>query len=529
MKRYGPIRWGRSRLHQREERRNAYSVQSFRAQPGGVVVLHHKEGRGCDRMRITGKNIILMAWENGVTTQRRMCMRERSTYTIFLYSRGLNRSMAMPNIILHRVRCLLVCCITAFLLCACQTKIEDADVRWVPGLAGKKLNNVDHVSGIRQALSDSKTPVRVLFVHGMITKDPHYSETFQASVAKKLDLSLRVEHPVKSLERGYQFTVMSGPQPFGTSTVASELRKTSWSDDSNRDRLVVYELLWAPLRDDLKRQFIACYESRLTEGCKNVTEINRATDSRTSFNGWLKDDIMVNGFADAMLVLGPLGDVLRDDVNQAMCIIASDALMESGIQSSGKEGRCDLLDLTPNQESRQQAGATLQNTRLITITHSLGSFLVLDTQQQYARTSLQLETLKRAAETRDEQRDNLLFVLTDQSTVYMMANQIGLLQLARLGAVCHSTTDKPSCPNRLLPPSSTVLEGDARAQLRRFVAFNDSNDLLGFELQPYLSEMSMFGILINVSVNNPGFSIPWLFKNPQSAHTGHFENDAIIG
>lgn len=414
----------------------------------------------------------------------------------------------MPNTILHRVQCLLACCVTALLLSACQTKLEDADVRWVPGLGGKNLYNVDNVTGIRQALSESKTPVRVLFVHGMITKDPHYSETFQTAVAKKLALERRVEHPVKFLERGYQFTVMSGPQPFGTSNVMSELRKTSWSDGSNRDRLVVYELLWAPLRDDLKRQFIGCYESRLTEGCKNVTAINRAADSRRSFNSWLKDDIMVNGFADAMLVLGPLGDVLRDDVNQAMCVIASDALMESGVRSSGKGRRCDLSNLIQNPESRQQAGATLSATKLITITHSLGSFLVLDTQQQYARTTLQLETLKREAETREEQRDNLLFALTDQSTVFMMANQIGLLQLARLGAVCDSTADKASCPNRLLPPSSTVFESDARAQLRRFVAFNDSNDLLGFELQPYLSEMSVFGILINVSVKNPGSLFP---------------------
>jgi hypothetical protein len=439
-----------------------------------------------------------------------------------------DRSMVMPSTILRRVQWLLISCITVLLLGACQTKLEDADVRWVPGSEGSKLTNVDHVSGIRQALSESKTPVRVLFVHGMITKNPRYSETFQAAVAKKLNLVRREEHPVKFLERGYQFTVMSGPQPFGTSNVMSQLRKTSWSDGSNLDRLVVYELLWAPLRDDLKRQFIACYESRLTEGCKNVTAINRATDSRTSVNSWLKDDIMVNGFADAMLVLGPLGDVLRDDVNQAMCVIASDALMESGVRSSGKGGRCDLLNLIPNAESRQHAGATLGNTKLITITHSLGSFLVLDTQQQYARTALHLEALQRAAETREEQRDNLLFALTDQSTVFMMANQIGLLQLARLGAVCDSTNDKASCPNRLLPPSSTVFESDARAQLRRFVAFNDSNDLLGFELQPYLSEMSVFGILINVSVKNPGFSIPWLFKNPQSAHTGHFENEVII-
>jgi len=73
-----------------------------------------------------------------------------------------------------------------------------------------------------------------------------------------------------------------------------------------------------------------------------------------------------------------------------------------------------------------------------------------------------------------------------------------------------------------------ALAVEASSQLRRFVAFNDSNDLLGFELQPYLSEASVYGPLINVSVRNSGFSIPWLFKNPKGAHTNHFENEVII-
>lgn len=192
-----------------------------------------------------------------------------------------------------------------------------------------------------------------------------------------------------------------------------------------------------------------------------------------------------------------------------------------------KQGRCDLLDLAQSLESRQRAGLILADTKFITVTHSLGSFLVLDTQQQYARSTPQSPHPSNV-EMANDQRDYFLFLLTDQSTVFMMANQIGLLQLVRLETLCLPKDGGELCPNRLLPTPDKGLAAEARAQLRRFVAFNDSNDLLGFELQPYLSSASMYGPLVNVSVRNSGFSIPWLFKNPKGAHTNHFENEGII-
>jgi len=423
--------------------------------------------------------------------------------------------------------CAAILCILVLALTSCQAKFTDKDIRWVPGIEGKRLGNLTRVEGIRQALSQTDKPVRMFVVHGMITKDGNYSEDFQGAIGKTLGLVRGKQYPVQYINRGYDFEVFSGPQPYVTHKPLSELRKTSWVDATGNERLVVYELLWAPLRDSLKRQFISCYESRLESGCENVTSVNRAVDGRSMINGWLKDDIMVNGFADAMLVLSPMGNILRDDVNQAMCAIASDALYDGGFRMPTGTARCDLMRLEIPQGSWQEVGLTLTKTKLVTVTHSLGSFLVLDTQQQYARTKIRLES-KESHETMEERRDLLLFSLTDQSSVFMMANQIGLLQLARLRASCVFKGAESSCPNRFLRGFDKAVEEDARGQLRTFVAFNDTDDLLGFELQPYLSEMSVFGHLINVSVRNAGFSIPWLFKNPQSAHTRHFENKTII-
>lgn len=422
--------------------------------------------------------------------------------------------------------------VTTLVVLGCKDPhIHESDIRWVPGTTGKKLFSLTHVYGLRKALTDSPMhPVRVLVVHGMIQNEPDYSQKFQQSLSEKLGLVLGTRSSVDHLNRGYKLAVFSGPQPFEPPIKRSEIRKTTWVDSENptRERLVFYELLWAPLRDDLKKEFLSCFESRsLTEGCNPLTASKRNGDTRALVNGYLKDDILVNGFADAMVVLSPLGDVLRDDVSLAMCVIAADVLTGNGFPVRPPSGqRCDLLTVAPDREAWQRADTALQQTKFISVTHSLGSFLVLDTQQRYAASK---STFDISNEMTDEiRRDLFLFWMTDQSTVFMMANQIGLLQLARLTAACNPDAGRNTCPNRFLSTIEEKFKEDAHSQLRTFVAFNDVNDLLGFELQPYLSEMSVFGPLINVSVRNPAFSIPWIFKSPKGAHTHHFENPAII-
>lgn len=62
-----------------------------------------------------------------------------------------------------------------------------------------------------------------------------------------------------------------------------------------------------------------------------------------------------------------------------------------------------------------------------------------------------------------------------------------------------------------------------------YVAFNDVNDLLGFELPPYIADVDFIGTkFVNVSVQNPGLKIPFLFKHPIDAHTRQMDNQAII-
>ncbi|MBK7352519.1 MAG: hypothetical protein IPJ05_01810 [Nitrosomonas sp.] len=440
---------------------------------------------------------------------------------------------------------LVVAMTTMISSCVPQYHIKKAEIRPLYSSSTKR------VDGLRQALLDSPdSPIRIIVVHGMITSEPKYSENLQQRLAETLGLILgkREEYPTY-IYRGYDFIPFLGPQPFDgvIHLKASEVRKSTWVDPSNlnADRLVVYEVLWAPLRDEVKNHFFACFESRAIDPekeCPILSKAERNSDYRTIINGALKDSILVNGFADPMIVLGPIGDILRDDIAQTICMIASDTLASSGFNLKQSQNmRCDLSSVIQHhksdQISKQVAATVLEKTKFFAMTHSLGSFLFIDAQQRFAQIREEVEERKRAKESeeisqlsKDEIQESLLFSLIDHATVFMSANQIALLQLGRLSAEgCKPHNNESKCPNRLLRNRADVTEKDIPlGSLTTYVAFNDVNDLLGFELPPYLAATGLFGTLVNVSVQNPGLTVPFIFKNPGAAHTGHENNPAVI-
>ena len=154
--------------------------------------------------------------------------------------------------------------------CVPQHHIKKTEIRPLYNSSDKR------VDGLRQALLDSPdSPVRIIVVHGMITSEPKYSEDLQQRLAEALKLvsGTREEYPTY-IYRGYDFIPFFGPQPFDgvIHLKASEVRKSTWVDRSNlnADRLVIYEVLWAPLRDEVKNHFFACFESRALDPEKNV-------------------------------------------------------------------------------------------------------------------------------------------------------------------------------------------------------------------------------------------------------------------
>lgn len=378
-------------------------------------------------------------------------------------------------------------------------------------------SSVDCVQGMRSALAASPdAPVRVLMLHGMITRDPGYSEHLQKKIAQeRLQLDRQSEEVTpEPIERGYKVIVFDGPQPLEIDVPQSEVRRTAWRDKTTkRDRLVFYEVRWAEPRDVIKNRFLACFEAGVeaTE-CQPIGKILPNPDRRALLNGFAKKKLMVDGFADATIVLGEIGHVFRDDVRLAMCMVASE-IMDPAKRRSG---RCRFGEIA-RKAGLPETYDRLQKAPFFAITHSLGSFLLLDGQIRF----MELQ----ATDNRAEQEEMAAFALMDFKTVFMRANQISLLHLSRLKVKC----EPEPCPNRLLSSFDPLTAGAGEfPPMTTYVAFNDQNDLLGFELQPYFGERGVVGELVNVSVRNGGWLIPFVLKNPLAAHTASDTNPAII-
>jgi hypothetical protein len=404
-----------------------------------------------------------------------------------------------------------------------QHHLRSAEIRPLPYSTGP--GPVTRVPGIREAIQRSPDQtVRVLVVHGMLTNQRGYSARLQENVGRRLNMRLAAQDSVRSLRRGYQAVLFSGPQPLADTLQLPEstLQKSVWvsRDTTSPATLVFYEMLWAPLRDHVKARFFGCFETgRPSPSCTRFSDAAPNEDGRVLVNRLIKNNLMVDGFADATIVLGPVGDVLRDDLGLAMCYIADDVLGPPGEQALLGGVRCDPAP-RPGFRALAADTGTLKHTEFFVMTHSLGSFLVMDAQERFALGS------RFAEAAREDEAANFAFNLLDSATVFMRANQFALLNLAKLDAVCW--TGGAACPNPSLLSADSLAPRWGIRPMTTYVAFNEVHDALGFELPPYLPDVGDYGQLVNVSVRNPGFRIPFLFKDPNAAHTASDNNPAII-
>lgn len=427
--------------------------------------------------------------------------------------------------------------------CAGDMALAPKDIRPLHHSTGSMA--LDRVQGIRQALLASPdAPVRVLAVHGMITSKAGYSNDLQDRLAERLGLQKGAVSRSEALARGYDFVPAYGAQPFdGVAKLPeSRLLRTAWTalgpDGKPRERLVVYELLWSPLRDQVKDSFVGCFERGEVGSAAQCRPFSKALpnpDSRFLINRALKEAITLGGFADATLVLGPVGDVIRDDLTLALCVIGSDFLAPSGAAlAAAGNSRCNLARAARAAGGQVAASQRLQASRFLAITHSLGSFFLMDAQHAFgaAEARLDQDACTRAGPACEEQQQGqLLSQMMDQATVFMNANQVALLSLARLSPAGCQPAQGDTCPNPFLRGRSgnaaPWLQDQGFARMTVYVALNDTNDLLGFELPPFLGDIDG-NRFVNVSVRNPAFTLPGLFKDPGGAHTHQADNPAVV-
>ncbi len=182
-------------------------------------------------------------------------------------------------------------------------------------------------------------------------------------------------------------------------------------------------------------------------------EHQRTAALRQSANFELKDNVITYGISDAAMYLGPAGEYIRQGASAALCV----AIQDSSEDNFAQLGRTESgLRVITAQDACSRTGGTPGAFAIIS--ESLGSRVVFDVLR----------------DARSTPEDGLLGSLTAQRPeLFMLANQIPLIGIGRL-APRNGTT----------PPASR-----AHPVMGRIVAMSEVNDLLSYELVPYVEQL----------------------------------------
>jgi hypothetical protein len=325
--------------------------------------------------------------------------------------------------------------------------------------------------------------LRVIVVHGMCDHDRDWALARAALLADALNTSFDIsDFPELPLSYGRveRYDVRLSPSE-GTAGLSFLL----WSPHSRPHKM--------RLAFDRERKF-----------------------SRADLNDAVKGNLLDDCLSDAVIYAGANGDPIRQDMSAAVCDLLGGTLRTADPDTGAKLPFCEI---------RPEAGQPL-----VFITESLGSKVLFDTVRdlRMAAVAHDRSAIGGASEAR------LLSRLADTLAIYMMANQVPLLDLAD-----RSAPDVPT-DRALAAPSSSL--GDFVAAIRAarserarpvpwrpreviIVAFTDPNDLLSYHLLPEI--WSSEGVnFINVIVSN---APTWfgLIEDPRPAHQDYGVNPSV--
>jgi len=326
-------------------------------------------------------------------------------------------------------------------------------------------------SGIDPTLYASGA-VSLITIHGMCHHTPVW---FQKSLA-------RLANQLSAEQTGAWVPIMTDSETSVMALKADIVR--------GEQRLRVYGILYAEATKPLKVSNL-CSD---VQGENEVCDSLQATHNRTRawINNKIKNVLLNDCLADAVIYLGPTGQKIRDGVGLALDAIYKDM------------GGDMALATGPVMYLSESLGSKVLGDALVCSTPAIADRVY----PQLARTS----------------------------HLFLGANQIPLLNLAHRGPGCPAVIDRREITPLGLRPSEGGVKGLAalieRARAVKaeilpdptiVVSFTDPNDLLSYEADP-----DDFGGLpvANVIVSNDW---TWfgLFENPLTAHEGYRENDDV--
>jgi hypothetical protein len=352
-------------------------------------------------------------------------------------------------------------------------------------------------------------PLHVLLAHGMGTPTPNGFDAFIASLAGRFGL---VQIPPAEVEPQWQGChpetpappglIQPKPEPIENASVYRDNRAQLYTynfapSPNDKPTLTVSYLLWAPLTAQVK--------------C-DLEEEDNSAPQKQAFAAFAKDFID-DKLADALLYAGTYRkEVIRPSVQGALCKVTRGTWhADSGTCAPG-----DYHDPT------------------VIITYSLGGYMLMDSIQAELRA--------------DDCRPNsgggpAEKILENTPVIYMMANQLALLDLSTLRRDPQAAKTKAAATEAVTKQFAKcwlIARGRAKSEARlsgaaatsQVVAFSDPNDILSWRLEPKNLKLPRpdWGevAVTDVYMSNNEFSIPSLFSDPANAHTGYFVNPTVM-
>jgi hypothetical protein len=400
-------------------------------------------------------------------------------------------------------------------------------------------------------LPNTPPPVHLLYVHGMNQTGPDDSAELRNTLCRLYKACATPGQKPETIYAEGPFSLTAAPPTL------TYLDRPIWSSPeewhasapfihrfhifrNGRAHIVLDEINWYPLVYPLKCKFLLPGDARLTGSLKNFANVclasknpdgntgrfltypwpadpaifatDLSTQHAPAINHSLKLGVMDWGFGDAVIALGPMSEILTAAIRQLL------------LQSMRGLAADDATDDIP----------------VFFVTHSLGSYLALaaiDTDSLGALTpqlnQFQISPPQAAAAD---------FFTQHTTGFYFLANQIGLLSLARLVEPAQSVQSAPSnatpiAPPGPVPPVSALThyanlrqsyinrhpESAGNARNPQIIAWSADDDLLSWYV-PNIPNLTV----INLPARNSSFRLPGILAWPTSVHDNYAENKAIV-
>ncbi|MDD2737438.1 MAG: hypothetical protein PHR94_00755 [Methylomonas lenta] len=354
---------------------------------------------------------------------------------------------------------------------------QDSEDTRVCEITGNQFN------GLKPQLEVPGRKMKVLMVHGVGNHLPGYSTEFLEKLAKELDL------PVTT--RAYKNIKLVDPKD--PEKNLGNLRIHRYLDQSQTQELLFYELTWSEIT--AKDKEVLAYDNSGEQSFRRA-EVNDLLKKFSNDTG-----------PDPIIYLGEKRDDILVAFAQSFCWMIS--------------GDWSTLPNDVHQVCSSRNVIPFYNDSYAFVSHSLGSRITIDGLQRIA-------SIYAKSKNSEDYSDIVSFLKNKEVPIYMMSNQLPMLQLGRVTPKIVNQEAEYCQPDGANYADRMLLKTN-------IIAFSDPNDLLSYSLphdfvKKYLDSrlcINVTNININVAKIYDAFGLGKL-ANPMDAHVGYDTDDRVV-